>query len=656
MTRLQRLDIRSFRGITDLSLEFDGGSIVLGGANGTGKSACVDAIEFLYTGEVGSLTGTQGLSLRQHGPHILAAAAEARVGATFADPTASVSRALSGAMTTPPELEAHLAAGARLRFVLRRSQVQQFIHAKPADRYRTMAELIGLEGLDRVEVALKRARDTVDASLQEARAQLATIDSQVAALPDDPPDDAQLVRWANDELENLAVPYRLDGIEDVPAVRTAVLQALGTRDPDRRLEARSRLALELRRGIASERLRTGIDDYLKLASATTVRGGVRKLELLQILRSSRDYIADSHATLCPICERGLDERTVLARLVDRVAELEEVSLYDQRLRQATESLAVTIGDTVARVRAIEPMRTIAEVPGHNSSLLDATAMLTESLRSGALSEIREMAARLNVAVGNWEQWAAGTADTLESEVASAEENHEEHHDASVVLALLERLMTQRGAAERGRAELQRLLSARRQLASEPLRLERVLHIASDTYTTFLRVKNEEVQRIFDELRADLAAMYEFLHPGEEYGNVAIAMDLRKRGSSELRMGFHGRQDEDPRAFASEGHLDSLGLCIFLAFVKRFNGDWPLLVLDDVVASVDAAHKARIARLLFRDFGDRQLLVTTQDSRWFLELRRAQREENIDNCRNLVIESWSVESGPKVRTDTSVLAS
>ncbi|MGH2443974.1 MAG: AAA family ATPase, partial [Chloroflexota bacterium] len=50
MTRLQALKMHAFRGITDLTLDFHGGSVVLGGGNGTGKSACVDAIEFLYTG------------------------------------------------------------------------------------------------------------------------------------------------------------------------------------------------------------------------------------------------------------------------------------------------------------------------------------------------------------------------------------------------------------------------------------------------------------------------------------------------------------------------------------------------------------------------------------------------------------------------------
>jgi hypothetical protein len=209
-------------------------------------------------------------------------------------------------------------------------------------------------------------------------------------------------------------------------------------------------------------------------------------------------------------------------------------------------------------------------------------------------------------------------------------------------------VVERAAMERGRQELARLLSERERLVAESAGAGRAFALADCAFRTFNRTKNAEIQRVYDDLRSDLAHMYDVLHPGEGHGAVAIEMDPRKRGSSDLRMGFYGREDEDPRAFASEGHLDSLGLCIFLSFSRRFNGEWPLLVLDDVVATVDAAHKVRVARLLLEEFGDRQLFITTHDSRWFRELQRLQEELGRTNVRNLAIESWSLESGPVIR--------
>src|SRR5438105_1165851 len=133
MTRLERIDVRAFRGIVDAQLPFGGGSVVLGGGNGMGKTAFVDALEFLYTGGVSSLSGAQGISLKLHGPHIQAGVEDSGVTGVYRDPDMSCTRFLAGPIEVPVPLEEHMAQGRRLSFILRRAQLQQFIHATPAD-------------------------------------------------------------------------------------------------------------------------------------------------------------------------------------------------------------------------------------------------------------------------------------------------------------------------------------------------------------------------------------------------------------------------------------------------------------------------------------------------------------------------------------------
>ena len=189
MTRLVRLTIRGFRGIPHGCLDFDGKSLVLGGGNGTGKTAIVDALEFLYTGSVRPLTGTAGIDLRRHLPHILAGRAGTSVSAQYDDPPLTVVRRLSGALDLPSALQPHIEAGAKVSFILRRSQILQFIYAKPADRYRSMADLIGVEDLDTTERALKGARDAIENKLQASRDQLAQIQQRRRRSA------ADLARW-----------------------------------------------------------------------------------------------------------------------------------------------------------------------------------------------------------------------------------------------------------------------------------------------------------------------------------------------------------------------------------------------------------------------------------------------------------------------------
>jgi len=108
----------------------------------------------------------------------------------------------------------------------------------------------------------------------------------------------------------------------------------------------------------------------------------------------------------------------------------------------------------------------------------------------------------------------------------------------------------------------------------------------------------------------------------------------------------GLVGEDPRALISEGHLDSLGLCIFLAFVKAFDKGCPLIVLDDVVTTIDADHRDRIAELLLTEFKDYQLVITTHDGIWYEQILNAQRAQNVQSYfRNMKITRWDVNLGP-----------
>ena len=125
-------------------------------------------------------------------------------------------------------------------------------------------------------------------------------------------------------------------------------------------------------------------------------------------------------------------------------------------------------------------------------------------------------------------------------------------------------------------------------------------VLSQIYSVLLSAKKDTVQGIYDGLQADISRFYGELHPSEPTGDIRLAILPSRRGSAEIKTEFGGAIGLDPRAYSSEAHLDSLGLCIFLAFVRRFGQGVPLLVLDDVVSSVDAAHRARICDVLFTE--------------------------------------------------------
>ena len=81
-------------------------------------------------------------------------------------------------------------------------------------------------------------------------------------------------------------------------------------------------------------------------------------------------------------------------------------------------------------------------------------------------------------------------------------------------------------------------------------------------------------------------LYNMLHDHESnYFNAG----LRPNGPSlNFEVDFMGRGDHPPHALHSEGHQDSMGVCLFLALNEEItNPNLNLIVLDDVMMSIDA---------------------------------------------------------------------
>jgi hypothetical protein len=174
-------------------------------------------------------------------------------------------------------------------------------------------------------------------------------------------------------------------------------------------------------------------------------------------------------------------------------------------------------------------------------------------------------------------------------------------------------------------------------------------VAEMFYTTFSSTKKAKVQTTYDALESDIQRYFSKLHPNEGPRSLKLRVSASKRASTKLLIDSLGKSAQDPRALESEGHLDSLGICIFLAFVKKFNTDCPLVVLDDVVTTIDAGHRQRLAEVLIEEYEDKQLIVTTHDEIWFEQFRGIERAYKVEGSfKNLELVGWDLDSGPRIR--------
>src|SRR5690606_14693281 len=70
------------------------------------------------------------------------------------------------------------------------------------------------------------------------------------------------------------------------------------------------------------------------------------------------------------------------------------------------------------------------------------------------------------------------------------------------------------------------------------------------------------------ISGDVERMYQLLHKDEGLGGIRLFLNPQFKQSLELQANFHTEEGITPQSVYSESHLDTLGICIFLALAKK----------------------------------------------------------------------------------------
>ena len=109
--------------------------------------------------------------------------------------------------------------------------------------------------------------------------------------------------------------------------------------------------------------------------------------------------------------------------------------------------------------------------------------------------------------------------------------------------------------------------------------------------------------LYKEIENDFITYYKYLNEDESNFSANIK---EHTGSVGLKVDFYERGIHPPHALHSEGHQDSMGICLFLALMKKIKGDnFSIALLDDVMMSVDIGHRRKLAQLLREQFSNTQ---------------------------------------------------
>ena len=138
---------------------------------------------------------------------------------------------------------------------------------------------------------------------------------------------------------------------------------------------------------------------------------------------------------------------------------------------------------------------------------------------------------------------------------------------------------------------------------------RVLNRATVLGQAYVGARNEILESLYDKIKDRFVGLYKEMHGDDEKGFDAIFTP--QEAGLTLEVDFYGRGLHPPHAMHSEGHQDSMGVCLFLALSEHLNtGLIDLVILDDVVMSVDSGHRRSFCGVLVNNFSDKQFVQHT----------------------------------------------
>lgn len=645
MIKLESAHIEEVRGIRKLDLEFHGEKFAISGPNGSGKSGVIDAIEFALTGNIGRLTGrgTKGLSVSEHGPHVDktkfpdAAFVAVKVSIPALGKTATITRKINAA--SKPKIEPAdadiLAVVAEIadhpEITLSRREILRFILVEPTRRSEEIQTILKLDQIGQTRSALNTAQNKLATAHKTA-----TTQAQAAR-------DALLTHLG------IAALKAEDLLTAVNTRRTVLgLATIAELKPDTKLDAglsetAKPVAFNKESALRDVKaLMEATDGFPTLAkdAADTVIAGVKELEDDPALFSSlqRRSLVEKGLELidgpeCPLCDHAWDDPNVLrAHLQQKLAKSEHARLMQNSLV----SNGGMIGQEALKVAALVPaVRKLAQ-----DEELDAFVLALGTWKTD-LEAFKIRLSTVDGVIGEKDRLLEGwvrAPEGLVAGLAALREKLEGKPDQSTTVDAQTFLTT---------AQLR--LGDYREAMRKSAAAEKASNSAKVAYDAYCAVMEGELNALYEEVQKDFSTFYRAINAEDE--STFMAKLTPSEGSLGLDVNFYERGLFPPAAYHSEGHQDGMGVCLYLALMKRlFGAQFTFALLDDVVMSVDSGHRYEFCKLLKTYFPDTQFIITTHDRLWAEQMRSA---GLVTSKTSVAFHSWTIDTGPLVESNVAI---
>lgn len=639
MIKVERIHIQEFRGIRDLTLEFGGNSYAICGPNGTGKSGVVDAIEFALTGNISRLSGEGrgNVSVKEHAPHV-----DSRDNPEKAKVTITFKTALEGKevvlertvknaslpKVTPsnPEISEVLKQfNGHSEFVLSRREIINYVIAQPGDRSAEVQALLRLDQVGELRSSLKTISNTYEKEaktsekiareMAESLAQSLEITELVKENILEAVNSRRAILGLAPLVELAATTAFSDGLETgaKPKASSKVDKVTAKTDLKSWVDLSGKITGP---GVKSQC--SGLKDELVALSANPiVNEGISRESFL---RKAVDFITDA---TCPVCDTDWGDISKLKAIVGgKLQKFDEVVKLRKDIESRLEPVIVLLEDFDGVLASLEGVgKTLA---------IDNLEVLSDYRKSLAI-RIKSLRNFLPVkdAVD-----ALGDIESIPDDLIKVVQDIER-----AVADIPE--PTRQEAARDFIIRAQDRLEARRKVARDASKARKRADLVKKIYEVYAKVSDSALEGVYKDVESDFSNFYRAINSEDE--NDFSAKLIPSIGRLGFDVDFYGRGHFPPGAYHSEGHQDAMGLCLYLALMRKLQGsNFKFAVLDDVLMSVDTAHRREVCKLLKQQFTGTQFVLTTHDEIWLKMMKTVGLIKPKDAIQ---FSNWTPDIGP-----------
>jgi len=607
--RIESLTLNKFRGSTSsLNITFDTTKslVMIFGENGSGKSTIIDGIDFISNRSFGSLedrsvpTG-KGRLLTSLGADADELEVKLRFnGSSWTGKMSSKNKTTISGPENCPKVH-----------ILRRSHLSQIIDSTPKDRYEAIKKYIEVPFCEKNEKAL---RDAIKKNTKEYDFSFNVLTQSRAELEklwdDENNPGNNCWEWAGNKITVDAAKLKED-IDCINIFLANYMQSASKYNEFKNLERQQQIE-EKRRDQAKE---TFLKNQLKTVKSPDI--------LIEILKQSQSYFEQNRRIgICPVCMNEIHASEVNRKVKERLATM----AHSVHLKDEYEEIKNKVDNNQNLLKSTQTqfIRIVKEmiVHFHEKNLVRLVQPIVNASNPFTYRFQDQDKDIDNLTFTESFSLCTGIKPYKIELEKKKEELNKTFHQFNAIRNHIKRIK-----------ENEKLC---KKLEKKIERLKKLLKIIEKERKTF-------VESILEDISETVEDIYLKVHPDEGMGKIKFFLKPNTIGSLEFSGKFLERDDIIPQAYFSESHLDTLGICVFLALARHYKDENTIVVMDDVLTSVDQVHTERFSKILAEEAAHFNQVIITSHSRIWRDKYKSSENSGFD-IQLIELQPWSISGG------------